>query len=84
MNGNVMPMMVPRVGGQQQPLDISKAVLQQCAQCGGSHFDKVFKIGLISPMAARNLTRQEIRVEYQTYLCRACGHEFGAPLAVVM
>ena len=29
-----------------------------------------------------NKTGQEIRVEYQTFLCRSCGHEFGVPVVV--
>jgi len=81
---NVVPMMVPNVGGQRQPFDVREALPCQCVKCKGEHFDKVFRLGLISPVASRNLTGQEIRVEYQTYLCRRCGHEFGAPLPVVM
>lgn len=80
---NVIPMMVPQVGGQQ-PFNISEAVKKRCVKCGGEHFDKAFRLGMISPMAPGNLTRQEVRVEYQTYLCRACGHEFGTALPVVM
>jgi hypothetical protein len=80
---NVIPMMVPRIG-EQQPFDISQAVQKQCAKCKGDYFDKVFRIGMISPMAPGNKTGQEIRVEYQTYLCRLCGREFGAPIPVVM
>lgn len=80
---NVIPMMVPKVG-QQQPFDISQAIQRQCVKCKGETFDKAFRLGIISPMAPGNKTGQEVRVEYQTYLCRACGHEFGAALPVVM
>ncbi len=76
---NVIPMLVPTVG-QQQPFDISQAVQKRCVKGGGEHFDKAFRLGLISPMAPGNKTGQEVRVEYQTYLCRACGHEFGTAL----
>jgi hypothetical protein len=81
---NVIPMF-PRVGGQQQPFDVGEALPCQCVKCKGEHFDKVFRLGLISSMASRNSTGQDVRVEYQMFLCRSCGHEFGAPLpAVVM
>ena len=80
---NVMPMMVPKVG-QQQPFDIREAIMKPCEKCKGETYDKAFRLGLISPMAPGNLTRQEVRVEYQTYLCRGCGHEFGAALPVVV
>ncbi len=74
---------IPKVGGQQQPFDLTQVVQKQCAKCGGEHFDKAFRLGLISSMAPGNTTRQEIRIEYPTYLCRACGHEFGAALPAV-
>ena len=83
MGGNVMKM-VPNIGGQQQPFDVREALPKACAKCKGEHFDKAFRLGLISPVAAGNKTGQEIRVEYQTYLCRGCGHEFGTALPVVM
>jgi len=79
---NVIPMMVPSVG--QQPFDITEAIPKVCENCKGEHFDKAFRLGLISKMAARNKTGQDVKVEYQTYLCRACGHEFGAPVMMVM
>ncbi len=84
MGNGQIPMMVPGIGGQVQPFDIREAIPKQCVKCKGEHFDKAFRLGLISPMAPGNLTRQEVRVEYHTYLCRACGHEFGAVLPVVM
>jgi hypothetical protein len=79
-----IPIPIRNIGGQQQPFDISEAVPKQCVKCQGEHFDKAFRLGLISPMAARNLTQQEVRVEYQTYLCRACGHEFGQPVPSIV
>jgi len=83
MNGKLVPMMVPPMR-QAEPFDISEAVRRQCIKCGGEYFDKAFRLGLISPVATRNLTGQEVRVQYETYLCRACGHEFGTALPVVM
>ena len=83
MSGKVMPVMVPPMR-QVDPFDISEAVRRQCIKCGGEYFDKAFRLGLISPVASRNLTGQEVRVQYETYLCRGCDHEFGAPLPVVM
>ncbi len=82
MAGNVMQMMVPRVGGQQQMFDVTEAVPKVCDKCKGEHFDKVYRLGMIPKMAIRNKTGQEIRVEYQTFLCRSCGHEFGVPVVV--
>lgn len=79
---NGIPMMVPKVG-QQQPFDVREAVMKPCAKCGHEFYDKVLRLGLISPMAASNLTRQEVRVEFQTYLCRGCGHESGRAVDVI-
>lgn len=79
-----IPIPIRNIGGQQQPFDISQAVQKQCVKCKGEHFDKAFRLGLISPMAPGNKTGQEVRVEYQTYLCRACGHEFGAALPAIV
>ena len=85
MANGMIPIPIRNIGGQQQqPFDVGQAVQKQCLKCKGEHFDKTFRLGLISPMAPGNTTGQEIRVEYQTYLCRACGHEFGAALPVVM
>jgi hypothetical protein len=84
MGDKFVPKMVPRIGGQQQPFDIREAVQKQCEKCSGEIFDKAFRLGLISPMAPGNKTGQEVLVEYQTYICRACRHEFGAALPVVM
>ncbi|MFH1999106.1 MAG: hypothetical protein ABIK28_05455 [Planctomycetota bacterium] len=74
-----MPMMVPKVG-QQQPFDVREAAMKPCAKCQGEFYDKALRLGLISPMAPSNPTRQEVRVEFQVYLCRSCGHEFGKPV----
>ena len=78
----IMPMMVPKAGGQQQMFDLSEAIPKVCDKCKGEHFDKVYRLGMISKMASRNKTGQDVRVEYQTYLCRSCGHEFGVPVVV--
>ena len=80
MGNGTIPMMVPTVG-QVQPFDISEAVPKPCF-CGGEYFNKVCRMGLISPVAPKNLTGQEIRVEFWAYLCRQCGHEFGKPVVV--
>jgi hypothetical protein len=81
MMGNGIPMMVPKVG-QQQPFDIREAVGKKCEKCSSVNFDKVFKLGIISSIAPGNKTGQDVRVEFQTYLCRGCGHEFGAPIEI--
>lgn len=81
MGNGTIPMMIPKVGGQVQPFDISEAVPKRCI-CGCEYYDKVMRLGLISAIAPKNLTGQEIRVEFPTYLCRKCGHEFGKPVVV--
>lgn len=43
MAGNVMPMMVPKVCGQQQMVDPSEAIPRVCDKCKGEHFDKVYR-----------------------------------------
>jgi len=80
MMGTGIPMMVPKVG--QQPFDAREAVMKPCVKCGHEFYDKVVRLGLISPVAPCNLTRQELKVEFQTYLCRGCGAEFGKAVDV--
>ena len=76
---NVIPMSVPRVGGnqQQQPqFDINQAVYKKC-ECGCEYFDKVFKVGVISDLAPGNNTRQNIQVEGAVFVCHKCGEELN-------
>ena len=84
MSGNnkkVIPMMVPNLGGpMQQPFDISEAIQKHCEKCGGLTFDQAVKLGLISKMAGRNRTGQDVLVKFEVYLCRSCGHEYGQPV----
>jgi hypothetical protein len=74
---NVMPMRA----GQQQPFDIREAVGQKCVKCACEYFDKVFKVGVIPVVAPSNKTGQEVRVNYEIFTCRLCGHEYGKPIA---
>lgn len=84
MNGkNVLPMGMPR-GGMQQPFDIAEAVPKKCEKCQGEFYDKVLRLGIISKIAPGNKTGQDVRIEFNTYLCRKCGHEFGVPVIPAM
>jgi hypothetical protein len=80
---NVLPMGSARVG-MQQPFDIAEAVPKKCDKCQGEFFDKVLRLGVISKIAPGNKTGQDVRIEFNTYLCRHCGHEFGAPVIPAM
>lgn len=78
------PMSVPRIRGpqQQQPFDISDVVPRQCELCGGVVFDQAVRLGVISSMSPKNRTEQDILVEFEVYLCRDCGHEYGQKVPV--
>jgi len=80
---NVLPMGSARVG-MQQPFDIADAVPRNCEKCKGEFFDKVLRIGIIPKVAPSNKTGQDVRIEFVTYLCRDCGHEFGKPVPPTM
>ena len=74
----VIPMPIPGIGGQQQlPFDVSQTERKICKACKSEFFDKVYRMGLISQFATGNKTKMNIPVEYPTYICRACGWEFG-------
>ena len=81
-NDKVIPMMVPRVGGQPQPFDISEAKQKHCEACGNPYFDACQRLGLISGMSPRNITGKDVLVKFECYLCRSCGHEYGQPVPV--
>lgn len=80
---NVLPMGSARVG-MQQPFDIADAVPRRCEKCQGEYYDKVLRLGIISKIAPSNKTGQDVRIEFNTYLCRKCGHEFGVPVVPAM
>uniref|UniRef100_A0A6H1ZCW9 Uncharacterized protein n=1 Tax=viral metagenome TaxID=1070528 RepID=A0A6H1ZCW9_9ZZZZ len=73
---NKVTMRVPAIGGNpsQPAFDIREAVQQACI-CGNNMFDKQYRIGFISEIAAGNRTGQKINVEYPTYVCLGCGLE---------
>ena len=74
----VVPIPIPNLGaGQQLPYDITEAKPEVCLKCNGELFDTVYRLGMISQFASRNITKQDIRVKYETYLCRDCGTEAG-------
>lgn len=70
-------MNVPRIGGQPMQVDFRQAQQRKCP-CGCDTFDKAFKVGFVSKLAAGNRTGQDINVEGAVYVCRACGAELGA------
>ena len=84
-NRPVVRMGIPAIGGHQQqhPFDLREAVQATCDKCNGALFDKVYRLGNISQMAPSNKTGQNVRVEFVTYTCRGCGHEYGTPLTKV-
>jgi len=82
--GQKIPMSIPMVGGgmQQQPFDISEAMQKACEKCGGATFNQAVKLGLISKMAPKNRTGQDVLVKFEVYICRSCGHEYGQPVVL--
>jgi len=68
---------IPMIGQQQQPFDVSQAIQQNCKACGGEYFDIANRIKLISAIAPGNRTGQQVIVKFEAYLCRACGGELG-------
>ena len=80
-NRQRVPIPIPMVGGgQQQPFDISEAIQKQCDVCGERTFDQAVKLGLISKMAPKNRTGQDVLVKFEVYICRNCDHEYGQPV----
>ena len=75
---NKVAMRVPAIGGNpsQPAFDVKEAVQQACI-CGNNMFDKQYRVGFISEIAAGNRTGQKINVEYPTYVCLSCGLELG-------
>ena len=71
--------MIPNLGGaqQQQMFDLSEATMKICNGCKSEFFDKVFRMGVISQFASKNLLKKDIPVEFTAHLCRDCGLEFG-------
>ena len=72
-------MRVPAIGGapQQQAFDITQAIWRSCS-CGHGIFEKLYRLGTISKLAAGNRTGQDLNVELPArYLCRSCGKELG-------
>jgi len=77
-----IPMMVPNIGGQKLPFDISQATPKNCDACGCQHFMVAVRLGLISGMASGNITGRDQLVKFEVYLCIKCGHEYGQPVPV--
>ena len=71
-----IPMVVPQIGGQQ-PFDISEATPTKCQACGCEHFTPAVRLGVISKLASRNRTNQDLLIRFDVYMCRACGLEYG-------
>jgi len=76
---NVIPMSIPRIGGdsQQPEFDITQIVYSQC-ECGVERFCEVFKVGIISRLAPGNKTNQDISVKAPAgFVCCECGKELN-------
>jgi len=73
---NKIPMVVPNLGKQQLPFDMTQAIGQAC-QCGGDLFDKVMRLKSVSKLAPGNKSGQDVMIEFAVYVCRACGKELG-------
>ena len=77
---NKIPLAVPAIGGgasQQAPFDLTEAIQQQCNNCSGDTFEKLYRISYISSVAPGNRTGQKITVESPVYICYHCGMELG-------
>jgi hypothetical protein len=72
-----IPMMVPNIGGQTVPFDVSEAVPRHCEACGCQHFMIAVRLGQISAMASKNITGRDQLIKFEVYLCIKCGHEYG-------
>jgi hypothetical protein len=67
--------------GGAMPLDPSQAVFQKC-KCGCELYEKRFRIGVVSRLASRNRTGQDVRVDFEAAsVCIKCGAEFGVEQA---
>jgi len=75
---DIIPMSVPAIGnGHQQPMfDVSQSVPKKC-ECGSEHFEKVFRVGLVSKLAPGNKMQQDIIIEIPVYICHNCGNEMN-------
>jgi hypothetical protein len=74
---NQRPMMAP-----VPACDPSEAVIQKCVMCESELFNKIFKIGIVSAVAPRNRTGQELLAETHFFYCHKCGHRYGDPKPV--
>ena len=79
----LIPMMVPNIGGQQLPFDVSEAIPKACEVCGCQHWETLQRLGLISSMAPKNITGRDQLIKFEVYLCHSCGHEYGQAVPVV-
>lgn len=78
MSGNNKPSPPANPGVQQAPFDVRDAVKKACSACGSEFFTQAYRMGVISHLAPRNTTRQDIPVNFATFVCMQCGHEFNA------
>ncbi|RJR46045.1 MAG: hypothetical protein C4576_11495 [Desulfobacteraceae bacterium] len=56
----------------QQMVDPRQATEIVCP-CGSVLFDKAYKLGHISKLAAGNLTGKDLTIHIEVYVCRKCG-----------
>ena len=78
----VIPMRVPNVGQRQQQIDINDTAEQPCVSCGGRHFDIAVRLRVFSKLNPKNPSGQDALIKVEVYMCRACGHEYGQPVAM--
>ena len=78
---------MPRPGQPQQvqvsltPTDVN---MKSCPLCQFEYFDGVVKLGIFSGLNPKNPTGQDQLIQFQVYVCRSCGQEYGKEIKSVV
>jgi len=77
---------IPIRPGQPQQIALlpGDVAMKSCLLCQVEYFDCVVKLGIFSGLNPKNPTGQDQLIQFQVYVCRSCGQEYGKEIKSVV